>query len=100
MQAVSSMTTIAAGAEQRARLLQRVVIHAHLHRCSAVSTGIETPPGMIALSGRPAANAAGVLEDDLAQRRAERQLVHAGRTHVAADAEEGVAGALLGADRA
>ena len=44
---------------------------------SAVSTGIDTPPGMIAFIGAPFADAAGMLLDDLAQRRAERQLVHA-----------------------
>ena len=47
--------------------------------CSAVSTGIDTPPGMTAFSVRPCAHAARVLEDDLPQRRAERQLVDAGR---------------------
>ena len=36
------------------------------------------PPGITPFSVRPRADAAGVLEDDLAQRRAERQLVEAG----------------------
>ena len=58
------------------------------------------PPGITPFTLRPGSGAAGVLEDDLVEPRAERQLVEAGPHHVARHAEDRGAGALLGAEAA
>ena len=68
--------------------------------CPAGRIGIDIAAGDHAFHLAPAGNAARVLEDDLGQRRSERQLVEARADDVTRHAEDRRPGALLGSERA
>ena len=82
MQRVSSITMTAPEPSIEPALAMRVVVHVQSIMIVAGSTGTDEPPGITAFSLRPAAHAAGHLEQ-LGERRAQRNLVVAGPLDVA-----------------
>ena len=62
---------------------------------SALMTGTDEPPGMIAFSSRPPGNAAAEVEDQRAERRAQLELVVAAVHDVAGEGEDAGAGRVL-----
>ncbi len=68
-------------------------------RCSAIRKSVEAPPGSKPRKRQPVAHAAGVLFEDLAHRRAHRQLPQPGLLHLAAHAVE-LGAAVLACARA
>ena len=83
-QVVSSMTMMPAEPSIEPAFGDRVEVHRARRSRRPCSTGTDEPPGITALSLRPVGMPPAVLVDELAQRRAHRQLVDAGPLHVAA----------------